>query len=277
MRFPCRIEGLPPYSTSIPTGGSTPKSPMRLVQLLVFIAVPLVNFADFFFDFGPSPFEDDADVLIAPAGYAFGIWGPIFLGMLIYSGYQLSNERVDSPHLRRATYAGILAGLASIAFVPISYSDTQWLGWLNILWHLGALIWLFLELRQQVKLEPDPKARWFYLPTQLYLGWICAATVVATALFLDELGFEPVLLYQSYWAVALIGALTAIGLFMNQRGGSVVTMVVIWALIGLIVKQGDYVLIYYASLTAIAVLVTALILRAVRGRYFVFSPRLTAG
>lgn len=249
---------------------------MRFVQLLVFILVPLVNFADFFFDFGPSPFEDDTDVLIGPAGYAFAIWGPIFLGMLIYSFYQLSKDRVESPHLRRATYAGILAGLASIAFVPISYTDMQWLGWLNILWHLGALIWLFIELQQQVKLETDPKARWFYLPTQMYLGWICAATVVSTALFLDELGFQPSTLYQSYWAVALIGALTAVGLFMNQRGGSVVTMVVIWALVGVIVKQGDYVLIYYAALGAIALLVTALILRAVRGRYFVFIPRLSA-
>ena len=249
---------------------------MRLLQLIVFILVPLVNFADVFLDFGPSPFEDDPNVLIAPAGYAFAIWGPIFLGMLIYSFYQYSDRRVASPHLRRATYAGILAGLASITFVPISYSDMQWLGWLNILWHLAALIWLFIELQQQVKLEPDPKARWFYLPTQLYLGWICAATVVSTALMLDEAGFEPATLYQSYWAVALIGALAAVGLFMNLRGGSVVTMVVIWALVGVIAKQGDYVLIYYAALGAITLLITALVLRAVRGRYLVFSPRLRA-
>lgn len=246
---------------------------MRLLQLLIFILVPLVNFADIFFDFGPSPFEDDADVLIAPAGYAFGIWGVIFLGMLIYSGYQLSDKRVDGPHLRRATYAGILAGLASIAFVPISYADNTTLALFNLLWHLGALVWLFIELQQQIKLEPDTHARWFYLPTQLYLGWVCAATAVSVALFLDARGFVPVALYQSYWTVAIIGALVGVGLFMNLRGGSAVALVVVWALIGILVKQGDYVLIYYAALSGIALLLTAVILRAVRGAPLLFISR----
>ena len=228
---------------------------MKKLQFILFLIVPLVNFGSvFFFD---SQFEDDARVLIQPAGYAFSIWGPIFLGMIIYSWFQMKSERVESPHLRTATIAGIFAALASISFVPISYTNIQWLGFANILWHLIALVILFVALRKQIELEKNPNTHWYYLPTQMYLGWICAATAVSTALMLTEAGVNLPIEQQVTVTAVIIGALVLIGSFMAFQKGMVVPLVFIWASIGIIVENGAFPTIKYASIAAIFILAVA--------------------
>lgn len=225
---------------------------LRKIQFIIFLIVPLVNFGvNFFF---PSPFEDDQKVLIQPAGYAFAIWGPIFLGMIIYSWFQMQSTRVESRPLKKATILGIAAGLASIVFVPISYLDIQWLSFINILWHLIALILLFLALRKQVQLETYSQTPWYYLPTQIYLGWICAATAISFALTLTEAGISPTIETQVIFTVAIIGVLTLLGVFMAQQRGMIIPLVFIWALIALIVENGQYAPIKYASVLSIIIL-----------------------
>jgi len=236
----------------------------RKIQFIIFLIVPLVNFGvNFFF---PSPFDDDDSVLIQPAGYAFAIWGPIFLGMIFYSWFQMQSTRVDSQHLRKATSSGIAAGLASIAFVPISYMDIQWLGFINIMWHLIALILLFLSLRQQVQLEPDSKTPWYYLPTQIYLGWICAATAISVALALKEAGISPVIETQVIITVAIIGVLTLLGILMAQQRGLLIPLVFIWALIALIIENGQYAPIKYASIAGIILLAIVVGYKLIKGQ-----------
>jgi len=237
---------------------------LRKVQFILFLLVPLVNFGvNYFF---PSPFDDDARVLIQPAGYAFSIWGPIFLGMIVYSWFQMQSERVESIHLRKATIAGIFAGLASIAFVPISYMDTQWLGFLNIIWHLIALIVLFTALRKQVTLETAPNTHWYYLPTQMYLGWICAATAVSTALMLTEAGVSPAIETQVILTAIVIGVLIILGAIMANQRGLIVSLVFIWALVGIIVENGSYEIIKFVSIGGIIVLALVVGFKLVKGQ-----------
>ena len=237
---------------------------LRKIQFIIFILVPIINFGtNFFF---PSAFSDDAKVLIQPAGYAFAIWGPIFLGMLIYSWFQLRPSRVESPQLKMATISGIAAGLASIAFVPISYTDIQWLSLINIIWHLIALIILFVALRKQIQLETDTKTSWFYIPSQIYLGWICAATAISVSLALTEIGFSPNIHTQVIFTVAIIGVLATLGVFMTKQKGLIIPIVFIWALIALIVENGQYALIKYASVVAIILLTLAVGYKLFKGQ-----------
>ncbi len=236
---------------------------LRKIQFVIFLIVPIVNFGvNFLF---PSPFDDDAKVLIQPAGYAFSIWGPIFLGMIIYSWFQMQAVRVESTYLRKATIAGITAGLASIAFVPISYMDTEWLSFFNIIWHLLALLALFIFLRKQIQLESNPNTHWYYLPTQMYLGWICAATAVSAALMLTEAGLSLEIGTQTVVTVLIIAVLALIGIFMSKQKGGIIPLVFIWALIGVIVENGDYELIRYACISAIVVLLLQTLSQLFRG------------
>jgi len=241
---------------------------MKKLQFILFLIVPLVNFGStILFD---SQFDDDAKVLIQPAGYAFSIWGPIFFGMIVYSWFQMQSKRVDSPHLRTATIAGIFAALASISFVPISHTDIQWLGFANILWHLIALIILFISLRKQIELEKNPNTHWYYLPTQMYLGWICAATAVSAALMLTEAGVHLPIEQQVTVTAIIIGALVLIGIFMAFQKGMVVPLVFIWASIGIIAENGTYPTIKYASVAAIVILAIVSISQIIKRKRLAF-------
>lgn len=237
---------------------------MRILQFILFLLVPLVNFgAQAWFG---DPFQNDSEVLIQPAGYAFAIWGPIFLGMIIYSWFQLGKERVNSPHLRKATYAGIAAALASICFVPISYTDLSWLVWLNLLWHFVALIILFFALRRQLVLEQAPSTRWYYLPTQMYLGWICAATAVSFALFFrDTLGVQFALEIEAWITAIVIFALTGVGLLFGQARGLVSALTIVWALVGIIVANSAIPVIYYSAFAGIVLILAIVGYQLARG------------
>lgn len=243
---------------------------LLILQFVVFILVPLSNFIpNLFLD---SPFDNDPDTLIQPANYAFAIWGPIFLGMLLYSIFQLGADRVHSPYLRKATLAATSAGLASIAFVPISYSDIQWLALADILWHLISLIILFVNLRQQIKLEKSPNTKWFYLPTQLYLGWISAATAVSFALVLRQtFGVEFPLEIEVGITVGIITALTGVAILMNGIGGGIVALVIIWALIGVCVANTNINVLQWASVGGISLIAVAVASRLVKSKGLIYS------
>ena len=236
---------------------------MRKIQLAIFILVPLANFVPGLI--WGQPFDQNPEVLIQPAGYAFAIWGPIFLGMLIYSVFQLKMERASSPHLRVATYAASSAGLASIAFVPISYLNIQWLTMLDILWHLGSLVVLYRALYRQVRLEMDPQTHWYYLGTQLYLGWISAATAVSIALFLREAGMAYALMTEVYITAGVLVALIAVAAWLTTKGGQGVALTIVWALGGVIVSSGQYMPIYYTAATGMVLLLGLVLYTFVKG------------
>lgn len=251
---------------------------MRKVQLAVFILVPLVNYIPF--AFLEQPFDRNPDVLIQPAGYAFSIWAAIFIGMIVFSVFQLKMERAASKHMETATWAAISAGLASIVFVPISYTNLQWLGTVDILWHLISLIVLFRALYQQIKLEVDPKTHWYYIGPQLYLGWISAATAVSIALTLREAGVAFDLVTEIYITAGVMVVLISAAIWLATRGGQWVSLTIVWALVGLIVKNGMYTPILYTAIIGIVLVVGIVVYTFVKGRKLFdqqdSEPRLSA-
>jgi hypothetical protein len=232
---------------------------MRLLQLVLFILVPIVNYVTY--AIWPTPFDMGPETKINPAGYAFSIWGLIFLSMIIYSIFQYSGKRVENPHLRNATRAGILAALASIMFVPISYTQISWLVLLNVLWHLFALIWLFRALGKQYKLEKSPVTRWYYLPTQLYLGWICAATAVSVAITLKSFGMGYSPATEAILAAVVVAVITLLGILLTRKGGAVASAVLVWALVAVLVEHHQDAVLMWACISGITILTIAFIKR----------------
>ena len=211
----------------------------RTILLVTFLAVPLANYLPFLFTDGSGRFADDAVTRVDAAGYAFSIWGLIFLGMVAFALAQFRVER-PTPALVGAYRFLTLAGLASIAFVPISLADDQLLGALDLYWHLGALVGAAISLRAHVRATGRPPYAWTYAAPSLYLGWISAATVIATALGLNALGVSFAPRVAVGIAVALYAVLTGLGLYLTtsaQDGPYGLT--VAWALVAVGVEQGD--------------------------------------
>lgn len=217
----------------------------KVALFVTFLAVPLVNYLPFVLGRGQNRFDDDPSTLVDAAGYAFSIWGIIFLGMIGFCWYQF-REKHHTPALRQAYVFLFVAGLASIAFVPISYSDIQILGTFNLLWHLVALIAANRALRAH-RAQGDVRVGWIYFAPSVYLGWVSAATVIATALGLQELGVSPSETTGTILAAGLLLVLTVVGIWLTLRQDGIYGLTVVWALVAVGVEQAAHPVIQYSA------------------------------
>lgn len=245
-----------------------PTTRLRRALLATFIAVPLVNYGVFLLPSGRNQFADDAETLVDAAGYGFSIWGLIFLGMLAFSIYQLNRDN-GTPALRRAMVFLIVAGLASVLFVPISIYGDQLLGWCDIALHLVALIQANRALRAHLAAQPED-GHWSYFGPSMYLGWISAATVISTALALDQLGLSFPPDTAVVLASVLAAVLTGIGLYLMKERDAVFGLTVAWALIAIAVEQSAQAIVATA-LGGAALLLVYLAVRLVRRRRLFFG------
>ena len=94
------------------------------------------------------------------------------------------------------------------------------------------------------------------VPFSTYLGWITVATVANATSVLYHLQWNGFGISPEIWAVLMIGAATIICLaVILTRSDVAYSLVLIWALIGIAVKQGDRSQIVAAMAVAMALVI----------------------
>lgn len=197
-----------------------------LICALAFAAAPLwiPDFGGFDPDRFPVPQQDPP---VQPAGYAFAIWGPIYLWLVVSAGLGVWRYRDDPAWaaMRPALAVSLAVGAVWLA---IALRSPIW---------ATVLIWVMLAAAL-VALSRVPRtdtwaAAW---PVGLYAGWLSAASFVATGLFLAGYGFTS----EGGAAVAMILAATGLAFAVQWRLGSVPTygIAVIWAFFAIVVQNG---------------------------------------
>jgi hypothetical protein len=101
----------------------------------------------------------------------------------------------------------------------------------------------------------DAPTRWLVqAPFSLYLGWVTVATIANVSSLLVWLGWDGFGLSPVTWAVIMLGVSAVLSLGMSSRHrDAIFTGVVVWALIGIWVKQAALPAVVTASAVAIAV------------------------
>jgi hypothetical protein len=215
------------------------------------------------------------DTLFAPAGYAFSIWGIIYLMLFGFAGFQwyaLLKKKNDDIIKSTGPFF-ILANLANIAWMFLWLNEFIGLSVLAMLLLLSSLIALTLRLKLEMWDAPLRILSFVWWPIAVYLGWIIVATVANIAAFLVSLSWEGFLLSPQAWAIIMIAIATAIYLTLiftrNLREAAVVG---IWALIAIAIKQwGNYLEITITAVFAAFILLSAILIHAWKNRYF--SPK----
>ena len=115
-------------------------------------------------------------VLITPAGYAFAIWGLIYLGLIAYSIYQaLPPQRHRKPF---AQVSWAIIGACIFQMVWIYFFLTYWF-WVSVFFMGGILACLAFGYLATRSVKTTRNVRWLLLaPISLYFGWITLATVL---------------------------------------------------------------------------------------------------
>jgi hypothetical protein len=171
----------------------------------------------------PVPQEDPA---VQPAGYAFSIWGPIYLWLLVGLGFGLWKRRDDAQwHDMR------------LALIPSLGVGAVWLGVAvaSPVW-ASVLIWIMLVCALLALFRAPLHDSWFAaLPVGLYAGWLTAASCVSLGLLGAGYGF---LSGTAAAIAALLLALVIASAVQNQlmRTPSY-GLAVVWALVAVVVEN----------------------------------------
>ncbi|TJZ93315.1 tryptophan-rich sensory protein [Paracoccus gahaiensis] len=198
---------------------------MVLLAALAFAASPLIfpGFAGY--DAGRFPIPQ-VDPPVQPEGWAFSIWGIIYLWLILGAGFGLW-RRKDDPDWR-AMRPPLLASLAvGSVWLPVA-QHLPGLATLMILAMLGGAILALLRAGRR-----DPG--WQAGPVALYAGWLTAASGVSAGIWLGGHGWlSPIAA-----AILALLAVSALALAVQTRrpGAWPYPAAVIWALLGIVIAN----------------------------------------
>lgn len=192
------------------------------------------------------------------AGWAFVIWAPIYLGFLVYAGYQLlPSQRAREVHRRTGWWLA-----ASAVFNPlwILAFGTRWilLAELLIIALLVSLATVFGRLSRETAADVTERVA-FRGPIALYTGWVSLATVLGTAATGVWIGLPGDSALATVAAVVVLLAAAAIVAWVVLSGTAVIAYVaaVVWALAGISLNDPPAAVVVAGAVSIVVVLAAA--------------------
>lgn len=183
------------------------------------------DFGGFDPDQFPVP-QDDPPV--QPAGYAFAIWGPIYLWLLVGMGFGLWKRADDETwHGMRLPLAVSLA--VGSVWLPVAVHSPVWASILIWVMLISALIALFRA--------PRTDRVWAAGPVGLYTGWLSAAGCVSLGLVAAGYGYaqETTAAFVFIFLALVLASAVQNQLQRTPSYGLAVT----WALVAIVVQNLD--------------------------------------
>lgn len=179
--------------------------------------------------------------LFTPAGYAFAIWGFIYLALIALVVYQwiLAVKKKTEP-LKQIGYYLALANILNATWVLIWLSE-------YLLFSVGIMISILITLTvlsiQLSKWSTTTSNFWLVkFPIYLYQGWIIVALVALVAnasAFLTSVGFEMVFT-ESIWAIVLLCVACVVYIFETIKLHQIISALVgVWGILAVGIKQID--------------------------------------
>ena len=198
-----------------------------LLAALAFALSPLLSSG--FNGFAPDQFPIPQDnPPVQPAGYAFAIWGLIYLWLVAGAAYGIWDRATDPDWepMRPALTVSLLIGAA---WIPVAQLSPLW---------ATVLIWAMLVTAVLALLRAGKADHlWLRTPIALYAGWLTAASSVALGLILAGYGYlDAQMAALLGLTVALVIALTVQALRPDAPG---YPAAVGWALVGVLVANLD--------------------------------------
>ncbi len=197
------------------------KAVLTFIAALAFGASPLATQG--FRGFTPYQFPvPQVDPPVQPAGFAFAIWGVIYLWLILGAGFgvvrRADDESWDEMRLP------LIASMAIGAFwIPVANVSPFW---------ATVLIWLMLIGAAAALVQAGADDYWWQrAPIGLFAGWLTAASCVSTGLLLAGYG----LVEANTAAVVALGLALAVslGILTLRRDTPTYSGAVIWGLFGI--------------------------------------------
>ena len=222
------------------------KKRLSILNLSSVILVILINYASQSLRFNETTIGEVSNTyfnLFTPAGYAFAIWGLIFIALIAYGIFQIRlayNNENSNPLIEQTSYWFIAANLLNCMWVfAFSFDYTG----LSVLIMLGILICL-LQIIVKTNMNQKPTTRsiklFGWLPIGMYSGWISVATIANIAAYFSKLNWNGAPFSEVQWTIIMIVIATIVNVYMLwKRNSYVFAMVGVWALVAIYVRHSS--------------------------------------
>lgn len=219
----------------------------RALSILTFVAAIFFALSPFlssgFNGFEPGQFPVPQDnPPIQPAGYAFSIWGLIYLWLIAGTGMGLfaRHDSADWEAHRAPLFISLAVGAS---WLSVAQMSPVW---------ATVLIWVMLATALSALLRAGENDRWLQRePIGIYAGWLTAASSVSIGLLLAGYGYTSAQV-AAYIGLA-IALVIAVAIQKARPDSLAYPAAVIWALVGVIVSNAAPLDIGVAGLAALGI------------------------
>lgn len=203
----------------------------------------------------PSYISEKYPTFITPAGYAFSIWGLIYLGMIAFSIYQVFPSNAEKFSKIRTFY--IISCLANISWIYAWHYEQLLASLFAMLTLLASLAFINIKLMDTENVTENFLAK---LPFSIYFGWVTVATILNVTILLASFGIQTSNTVSIILACILVAVATVLGAIIRQKVGIIAYPITIaWAVTAIAVKQsGKTALIFVCAFAVMILILSAL-------------------
>jgi len=236
-------------------------TPLKWINIMAFALTVLVNgLAGSTTILGgklTAQISDANPTLITPAGYVFSIWGVIYILLGIFIVFQALPSQEGKDYQKEIGWLFALSSLLNIVWLFLWQFEYLSLSVVVMFLLLATLIAIYLRLnigKSKVSLREKLAVQ---VPFSVYLGWITIATIADVSVSLVSVKWDGFGISQETWATLIIViALLITLLVVATRKDVAYGLVIIWALLGIAVKQsGNQNIVMTTKLTAVVIVI----------------------
>jgi benzodiazapine receptor len=198
--------------------------------------------------------------LVTPAGYVFAIWGVIYALLLVFVVFQALPSKREQPFLGKISVFFVLSSVLNVSWLLLWHYDQIALSVVLMFALLASLILIYLRLNIGKATVSWKEKVCVHLPFSVYLGWITVASIANVAAALVSVQWNGFGLASDLWSVLVIAVALLIALaVIATRRDVAYGLVLVWALVGIAVKQSAYPSIALAAEVSAVIIAVALV------------------
>jgi len=250
------------------------KKTLQVANGVALIITIVINYLSNTGVFNGNTMKDISDKYhnyFTPAGYAFAIWGLIYIGLIafvIYTGRGLFKKTGDDWPVLEIGWWFVISCVANSFWVITWLYDYIGLSVVLMIVLLLSLVKIILNTRMELDDLPLKKIAFVWWPFCLYSGWISVALIADVAAYLTKIKWDGFGISQIGWTIIMIIIAGLINLIMTwNRNMREFALVGVWALVAIGVenwKTGT--MIVYTALIVAAILFISLSIHGYKNR-----------
>ena len=180
--------------------------------------------------------------LFVPSGITFSIWSVIYIFLIIFMIYQIygliAKQKSDLRYLEKIGIWFMVASFANVLWIFLWHYQYVTISLVAMVILLLSLMIMYLKLNIGLSESSNREKLTVNTTVSIYFGWITVATIANVTAVLVNLDVGELVLGEEIWTMIVIVVATIITvLIILQRRDIPYSLVIIWALLGIVIKR----------------------------------------